>query len=31
MKFEDDTLTVGLITKNDEKAYVDEVVRLSQW
>lgn len=31
MKFAEDTLMVGLITENDEKVYVDEVVRLSQW
>ena len=31
VKFADDTTVVGLISKGDESAYLDEVVQLSEW
>ncbi len=31
IKFADDTVVLGLISKNDETAYLDEVERLSSW
>ena len=31
VKFSDDTVEVGLISVNDEKAYLEEVANLSLW
>ncbi len=31
VKFADDTVVLGLISKNDETAYLDEVERLTSW
>ncbi len=31
IKFADDTVVLGLISKNDETAYLDEVERLTSW
>ncbi len=31
MKFADDTVVLGLISNNDETAYLDEVERLASW